>query len=210
MAAAKAVAVIRGNASLVPPSLSAPLTSPPSTINMDTTTLLSSSSSSEIVSSSIPITNHTHHNIHGIIRFQQPIQQSESLTRISGRITGLTPGKHGLHIVIYGDESDPQYRAMGGIYNPYSKPHSDRVVEDDRAIGALGNIEANQDGIAIFDFYDNYVKLIGPLSVLGRSIVIKQHEDDGGKGSSNDSLIDGNSGAIIAAGVIGISAIPIL
>lgn len=243
MAAAKAVAVLRGNStvSIIPPSLPVPAlqssTVPPSlssaTSSSSTTdesqpqqqdtTAMTTSLSSSSSSSSLPtgfaapvlpsstFSAYSSTGIYGIIRFQQSINQIETVTtRINGKITGLQPNrKYGIRIVIYGDESDTNFRAMGGIYNPYSRPHSDRL-DDDRAIGALGNIETNMEGIAFFDFGDPLVKLIGPLSVIGRSIVITQNEDDGGKGTHPDSLIDGNSGPIIAAGVIGISAIPIM
>ncbi len=50
------------------------------------------------------------------------------------------------------------------------------------------------------------MKLIGPHSVIGRSIVIKSGEDDYGRGGHELSLTTGNSGARIAGGIIGIAA----
>ncbi len=75
----------------------------------------------------------------------------------------------------------------------------------ERDAGALGNIVAGADGIATFDFVDKHLKLLGPLSVIGRSVVVTAGEDDGGKGSAASSAIDGSAGAVIAAGVLGIS-----
>lgn len=40
-------------------------------------------------------------------------------------------------------------------------------------VGDLGNIEADENGEAKFSFEDRLVKLIGPHSIIGRSIVVK-------------------------------------
>jgi superoxide dismutase, Cu-Zn family len=50
------------------------------------------------------------------------------------------------------------------------------------------------------------VKLIGPHSVIGRSLILKSGEDDLGRGGHDLSLSTGNCGARLAGGVIGISA----
>ena len=47
------------------------------------------------------------------------------------------------------------------------------------------------------------VKLRGKYSVIGRSIVIHQKEDDLGNGNDEESLKTGNAGKRIACGVIG-------
>jgi Cu-Zn family superoxide dismutase len=53
---------------------------------------------------------------------------------------------------------------------------------------------------------DRLLKLIGPHSVIGRSVLIKAGADDLGRGGHELSLVNGNSGLRIAGGVIGISA----
>jgi len=72
-------------------------------------------------------------------------------------------------------------------------------------MGDLGNVTVTEDGQCIFKKEDKIVKLIGPHSVIGRSIVIYSGEDDCGRGGHELSLTTGNSGARLAAGVIGIS-----
>lgn len=44
-----------------------------------------------------------------------------------------------------------------------------------------GNIEADAEGKAEFHLEDRNVKLIGPHSVIGRSVVVKAGEDDLGR-----------------------------
>lgn len=75
-----------------------------------------------------------------------------------------------------------------------------------RMVGDIGNIEADEDGVAEVKIEDSMVKLYGPHSVIGRSIVIYGGEDDGGKGGQEKSLATGNPGPGIACGVIGLSA----
>ncbi len=85
-------------------------------------------------------------------------------------------------------------------------PAADRD-DDERPLGALGNIEAGADGVAVFDFVDRHVRLIGPLSVIGRAVGVTAGADDGGRGGTPDSAVDGSAGPIVAAGVIGIAAV---
>jgi Cu-Zn family superoxide dismutase len=54
-----------------------------------------------------------------------------------------------------------------------------------------------------FEIEDTLVSLYGLLSVVGRSIVIHELEDDEGLGGWPDSKINGHSGARLACGVIG-------
>jgi Copper/zinc superoxide dismutase (SODC) len=69
-----------------------------------------------------------------------------------------------------------------------------------------GNIEVDEDGVANINIEDRQVKLIGPHSIIGRSIVIKSNEDDQGRGGHETSLSTGNSGQRMAGGVVGIAS----
>ena len=77
-------------------------------------------------------------------------------------------------------------------------------------MGSLGNITS--DGkTATLHLEDTHVQVIGPYSVIGRSILIHESPDDLGKvrltASTPSSLIDGNAGKPIGGGVIGIANI---
>ena len=71
--------------------------------------------------------------------------------------------------------------------------------------GDLGNIIANNKGISKMKFDDKLIKLRGKYSIIGRSVVIHEDEDDLGKGNNAESLITGNAGKRIACAVIGYS-----
>ena len=74
-------------------------------------------------------------------------------------------------------------------------------------VGDLGNILVDEAGNCAVDIKDNkLVQLLGPHSVLGRSIVIYAGEDDLGRGGHENSGTTGNAGPRIAAGVIGLAA----
>ena len=123
-----------------------------------------------------------------------------SETIISYKITGLTPGKHGFHIHEFSDFSNGCSSA-GGHYNPHGKNHGG-PTSNERHVGDLGNITANKQGIAEGILRDNLVKLSGDYSVIGRSMMVHEDEDDLGKGDNDGSLTTGNAGARLACGEI--------
>jgi len=127
--------------------------------------------------------------------------EKDNQTLITGEISGLKPGKHGFHIHETGDLTEG-CKSLCAHYNPFNKTHGG-PNDKKRHVGDLGNITANDKGIAKIKIFDNLVKLKGKYSVLGRSIVIHEDEDDLGKGDNKESLITGNAGKRIGCGVIG-------
>lgn len=127
-------------------------------------------------------------------------------TRIHGVITGLSPGRHGLHVHEYGNLIEG-CKTAGGHYNPYGATHGgpNDEIEGTRHVGDLGNIVADSTGVAAFSLCDSHVKLYGPYSVIGRAIVCHAGEDDLGRGNNEESLKTGNAGARVCCGVIGLA-----
>uniref|UniRef100_A0A7S2HM14 Superoxide dismutase copper/zinc binding domain-containing protein n=1 Tax=Octactis speculum TaxID=3111310 RepID=A0A7S2HM14_9STRA len=93
--------------------------------------------------------------------------------------------------------------SAGGIFNPFGKNHG-APDDEERMVGDLGNIEVDAQGKCTVMLEDRLVKLIGPHSVIGRSIIVKQGEDDFGRGGHELSLVSGNSGQRLAGGFVGI------
>ena len=72
-------------------------------------------------------------------------------------------------------------------------------------MGSIGNVAVGENGVGIVYLVDKQVKLLGPHSVIGRSFVVMESEDDCGRGGHELSLVTGNSGSKIGYGVIGIA-----
>ena len=115
--------------------------------------------------------------------------------RIVANIGGLKPGKHGFHIHEHGDCSAHDGSTAGGHFNPFGKKHGGpNSVE--RHEGDLGNLEADQYGFAYYDEVFEGLKLNGEYSIIGKSVVIHEGEDD----LKSDPT--GNSGSRIGCGAI--------
>ncbi|CAD6215548.1 GSCOCT00000357001.3-RA-CDS [Cotesia congregata] len=129
---------------------------------------------------------------------------STGQVRIYGNITGLTAGLHGFHVHQKGDLSNGCTSA-GEHFNPTNKHHGG-PTDANRHVGDLGNVEANKDGVAFVNIYDNIISLRGFNSIIGRSLVVHSGQDDLGKGGNETSLTTGNSGTRVGCGVIGIAS----
>lgn len=122
-------------------------------------------------------------------------RQDGDTVYVTGTITGLEPGKHGFHVHETGDLSDKQAgKSAGGHFNPTDKPHG-KPSDEERHIGDLGNIEANDEGVAEVNIEDTVISLEGPQTVVGRAIVVHAGEDQ-------FTQPTGDAGARVAFGVI--------
>ncbi|XP_053672756.1 uncharacterized protein LOC128723074 [Anopheles nili] len=145
-----------------------------------------------------------HTGVTGNVTISQSSCSSNEPVFIEINVIGLTPGKHGFHIHEKGDLTDG-CASTGGHYNPDKVSHgapNDQV----RHVGDLGNIVADDNGIAKTSYSDTVVSLYGARSVIGRAIVVHAEVDDLGKTNHPDSLKTGNAGGRVACGVIGIVA----
>ena len=113
-------------------------------------------------------------------------------------------GNHGFHVHEFGDRTNGCISA-GAHFNPHGKTHG-APDDAERHVGDLGNVMAGDDGIAHVNITDEHVRLTGPLSVIGRQLVIHADIDDLGKGGHELSKTTGNAGGRLACGVIGISS----
>ena len=109
-------------------------------------------------------------------------------------IQNLKPGKHGFHIHEKGDCSAADAASAGGHFNPTQKHHGGPTTAEHHA-GDLGNIEADASGKAHLD-WKGKLSLSGKDSIIGKSVVVHEKEDD----LKTDPA--GNSGARIACGAI--------
>ena len=137
-------------------------------------------------------------------------------TTITGKLKGLSPGKHGIHVCTYGDLSNGA-TSCGPIFNPFGKTHGHPEDLEQRMVGDLGNLtvaaaEGAEEGEAVstdvceVEISDPLVKLLGPHSIIGRSLVVYAGEDDCGRGGHENSLTTGNPGPRVGAGVVGLAS----
>ncbi len=132
--------------------------------------------------------------VRGIIRFEK----TEGGIKVTADITGLTPGKHGFHIHAFGDCSAPDFTSAGPHFMVAGETHGAPASATSH-MGDMGNLVAEADGTAHVEWIDSHISFDGPGSILGRSVVVHEKEDD------LTTQPTGNSGARIACGVIGIA-----
>ncbi|KAF8654017.1 hypothetical protein HU200_062159 [Digitaria exilis] len=141
-------------------------------------------------------------------------QEDDGPTTVNVRITGLTPGLHGFHLVSvdllrsfkyttpwfvkmttalfilqheFGDTTNGCI-STGPHFNPNNLTHG--APEDEvRHAGDLGNVVANAEGVAEATIVDSQIPLSGPNSVVGRAFVVHELEDDLGKGVPSSTCI---------------------
>lgn len=122
---------------------------------------------------------------------------------MTGEVSGLTKGLHGFHIHEFGDNTNGCISA-GAHFNPHGKDHGSPTASV-RHVGDLGNVEAGDDGVAKVNITDKEISLCGPMSIIGRTLVVHADPDDLGVGGHELSKTTGNAGARVACGVVGIA-----
>ena len=130
---------------------------------------------------------------HGQVTFMQ----TGNSVHVTGEITGLAPGRHGLHLHEKGDCSAPDVSSAGGHFNPAHTEHGG-LRTGERHAGDFGNIVADGAGKAAFDFNASGISVSAVHSdgIIGRALVVHAGTDDE---RSNPA---GNSGGRIACGVV--------
>ena len=124
--------------------------------------------------------------------------QRDGFVEVAAEIKGLPTGLHGFHIHEFGDCSMADGMCAGGHFNPTNMPHGGPESARHHA-GDLGNLKADQSGVARFQLKDELISLSGSHSIIGRSIIIHEKVDD------FTTQPAGDAGKRIACGVIGIA-----
>jgi Cu-Zn family superoxide dismutase len=117
---------------------------------------------------------------------------------VSGSVSGLpADAEVGFHVHERGDCSAPDASSAGEHFNPLGHPHGD-PSGNSHHVGDMPNLEANDDGVAEFDFTIDDAALSGPAerNLTNRAVVVHVMKDD------YETQPSGNSGARVACGVI--------
>ena len=116
---------------------------------------------------------------------------------VHAEITGLSPGEHGFHVHEFGVWSEDGM-ASGGHFNPTKASHAGPDSAK-RHVGDLGNVTANDKGVATLDVDDPHMSFHGASSIIGRGLVVHEKVDD------LKTQPTGNAGGRLAVGVIGVA-----
>ena len=111
------------------------------------------------------------HKVKGHLQLVQ--EASDQPVQIVGEVVGLSEGQHGFHVHEFGSTGNNCLEA-GGHFNLFDRePH----------VGDLGNIFANANHTAFVDITDagDLISLVGPHSIMGRTIVIHEDPDAGAR-----------------------------
>lgn len=130
----------------------------------------------------------------GMVAFIQADADNEEI-RVVGKIINISPGAHGFHIHETGNCMSPDASSAGEHFNPAGAHHAGHEAEV-RHVGDLGNVVANADNTATFDFYDDHMEFVGMNNIIGKAFIVHADEDD------LTTQPAGNSGDRIACGVI--------
>merc|ERR1712098_475676 len=107
--------------------------------------------------------------VSGTVTFEQASESSP--TTITWDITGNDPNaERGMHVHQFGDNTNGCTSA-GPHFNPHGKTHG-APTDETRHVGDLGNFKTDGQGNGKGSTTDKLIKLIGPESVIGRTVVV--------------------------------------
>jgi len=149
--------------------------------------------------------NRQHLNIRGKIIFNQPTGGPLS---IQVNLKGIRPpngrniSKHGFHVHEFIPTQEGYCNQAGAHYNPTGADHGGSFTSI-RHVGDFGNIESfSNRGINVV-LVDYIASLDGPHSILNRTLVLHEKEDDlGADERDRQSMTNGNAGRRLACCVI--------
>ena len=105
-------------------------------------------------------------------------QTSGDMVSMIGEFEHLEPGLHALKIHEYGDV-EYGCDSTGPVFNPMGEErgHSHDDIHR-RRMGDIEHVQARFDTMAEYKNRDQYATMWGPNSILGRSLVLYEREDD--------------------------------
>ena len=115
------------------------------------------------------------------IRGELTLTQDANGVKISGKLTGLQPGKHGIQIVSVSEVASPaeqQAAAPAAKEGEKAAAAPEAAKEAATTVINLGNIEADGEGNAVVDITNAQISLSGESSIVGKAILIKVTDID--------------------------------
>ncbi|WP_394971253.1 superoxide dismutase family protein [uncultured Croceitalea sp.] len=101
--------------------------------------------------------------------------------KMMASLSGLTEGKHAIHIHEKADCSSADGKSTGGHWNPTFQPHAAWGAEGGYHKGDIGNFDANAEGNAKVEF-ETSEWCIGcddeTKNIVGKAVIVHQGVDD--------------------------------
>lgn len=107
--------------------------------------------------------------------------EEDGEVKMIAKLTGLTPGKHAIHIHENSDCSAADGTSAGGHWNPTNEPHGKWGASEGYHKGDIGNFTADADGNATEEFSTDEWCLgcdDENKNVMGKSVIVHQGQDD--------------------------------
>ena len=140
--------------------------------------------------------------ISGTAQLTERPQGTGTIVEISLEVTGLTPGRHGVHLHQTG-KCEPDFTAAGGHFDPGPESNTDPDANHPFHMGDIPNLEVGADGRGSMKIMTSRVTLSdGPLSVFdadGTAIIVHGNEDQMITGAPKSGV---SGGPRVACGVI--------
>ena len=140
--------------------------------------------------------------ITGTAEFTERAQGTGTVVEITLRLSGLTPGKHGVHLHAIG-KCEPDFTAAGGHFDPGPAGNTDPDANHPYHMGDIPNLEVAATGQGQMKIVTSRITLSpGPLSVFdddGTAIIIHGNEDQGITGEPKSGV---SGGPRVACGVL--------
>ena len=141
-------------------------------------------------------------NITGTAEFAEQTRGTATMVEITITASGLTPGRHGVHLHAIG-KCEPDFAAAGGHFDPGPAGNTDPDANHPYHMGDLPQISAPATGAATLKATTTRVTLSeGPLSLFdedGTAIIIHGNPDQGTTGASKSGV---SGGPRVACGVV--------
>lgn len=123
------------------------------------------------------------------------LEQVSDGVKVKISASGLTPGKHGFHVHENGIQSF-DFKSAGGHFNPTNKHHGLEHPQGSH-VGDMPNLVVEKNGTVESELLikDATLEKDQTNSLLGRSLIIHEGEDDGKSdpaGNSGDRVMGGN------------------
>jgi len=126
------------------------------------------------------------------------LTQTGAGIQVTGRLAGLIPGEHAIHLHTTGSCDAPKFESAGGHWNPTNRQHGTKAPGGPH-LGDMPNISVGRDSSVTIDVTTpggTFRNQNGLLDTDGAAVVIHAKPDD------YRSQPSGNAGDRIACGVV--------